>query len=224
MTTLSPSLLPFISELKANNHKDWFTAHKPAYEQELWQFKLFANAVFQGMQAFDQLEDLNVFRIYRDVRFSKDKTPYKTHFSFSMSRATRLRRGGYYLHIEPGGSFIGGGFWAPEPADLRRIRKELAADPHTLRSILAEPAFIALFGTMEGEQLKGVPQGYAKDHPAADLLRFKQYLVIRKFSDEEVLQSGFFEEALRTFRGMHPFFNYMSDVLTTDENGEPLWD
>lgn len=224
MNTLSPALLPYLAQLKANNHKEWFLANKPTYEQERNLFKQFAHTVFQGMQAFDQLEDLNIFRIYRDVRFSRNKTPYKTHFSFSMSRATRLRRGGYYLHIEPGGSFIGGGFWAPEPADLRHIRKELAADPHSLRTILADPTFIDLFGTMQGEQLKGVPQGYAKEHPAADLLRFKQYLVIRNFSDEEVLQSSFFEEAQRTFLGMHPFFNYMSEVLSTDENGEPLWE
>ena len=141
-----------------------------------------------------------------------------------MSRATKRLRGGYYLHIEPGESFIGGGFWAPEPADLKRIRKEIAADAQPLRQILADPLFVETFGAIQGEQLKSAPQGYAKDHPAIDLIRLKQYLVSKKFTDEEVLTASFIETAIQTFQRMRPFFDYMSEVLTTDENGVPIED
>ena len=146
MIQLKSPQLQFLAELKANNNRDWFTANKAWYQQELQHFKRFSEAVLERMNAIDHIEGLNLFRIYRDVRFSKDKSPYKTCFSFSMSRATKRLRGGYYLHIEPGESFIGGGFWAPEPADLKRIRKEIAADAQPLRQILADPLFVETFG------------------------------------------------------------------------------
>ena len=224
MIQLKSTQLQFLAELKTNNNRDWFTANKDWYQQELQHFKRFSEAVLERMNAIDHIEGLNLFRIYRDVRFSKDKSPYKTCFSFSMSRATKRLRGGYYLHIEPGESFIGGGFWAPEPADLKRIRKEIAADAQPLRQILADPLFVETFGAIQGEQLKSAPQGYAKDHPAIDLIRLKQYLVSKKFTDEEVLTASFIETAIQTFQRMRPFFDYMSEVLTTDENGVPIED
>lgn len=224
MAAIQTSLFPFLKALKANNNREWFTAHKTDYQSEYAAFKDFADAIYQRMQSFDVLDELNIFRIYRDVRFSKDKSPYKSHFSFYMRRATRLRRGGYYLHIEPGASFVGGGFWAPEAQDLKRIRQELAADPAPLRAIISDPVFLETFGKLEGEQLKGAPQGFAKDHPAIDLLRYKQFLVMRNFTDAEVLAPQFAEQAVQTFRNMLPFFDYMSEVLTTDANGIPLWD
>lgn len=224
MTQLKPSQFQFLAELKDNNNRDWFSANKARYQKEYQHFKSFSEAVSERMNAIDHIEALNLFRIYRDVRFSKDKSPYKTCFSFSMSRATKWLRGGYYLHVEPGESFIGGGFWNPEPGDLKRIRKEIAADSQTLRQILADPVFVETFGALQGEQLKSAPQGYSKDHPAIDLIRLKQFLVSKKFTDEEVLSASFSEIAIQTFQRMRPFFDYMSEVLTTDENGVPIED
>lgn len=223
MKNLNNSLRTFLVELKANNNRDWFATAKPQYQQEFQAFKAFSNAVLEGMQSFDELEAVKIFRIYRDVRFSANKMPYKSHFSFWIKRAGQMRRGGYYVHIEPGNCFLGGGFWAPETADLKHIRKELAADPDSLRKIIQSANFQNHFGSLEGEQLKSAPQGYAKDHPAIDLLKYKQYLAMKKLPDQTVWSPDFFPTILATFEAMLPFFNYMSEVLSTDENGEPLF-
>jgi uncharacterized protein (TIGR02453 family) len=222
MSQISAATFEFLRELQQNNDRDWFTAHKPRYKAAFDEYKQFGEAVRDQMSHHDNIERLNVFRIYRDVRFSKDKSPYKTHLGAYLSRATKWLRGGYYFHIEPGGSFVGGGFWDPNPADLKRIREEIAADDQPLRQIMADPVFIQTFGTLEGEQLKTAPQGYPKDHPAIDLLRYKQFLVSKQFSDKEVLSASFQEAVVETFRAMRPFFDYMSEVLTTDANGLPI--
>ena len=219
---LTQSLLDFLSTLAQNNHREWFNLNKPVFQKELAHFKLFSDELYLKMESFDLLEGKSVFRIYRDVRFSKDKLPYKTHFSVGITRATKWKRGGYYLHIQPGESFIGGGFWDPEPADVKRIRQELAVDTSTINKITQAPDFEKLFGELQGEKLKTAPQSYSKDHENIEWLKFKQYLLIRKFSDEEVLSKQFMDEAVYTFSQMLPFFDYFSDILTTDENGTPL--
>ena len=222
MTPIPSSTLEFLRELQVNNNREWFNANKPRYQAANDHFKEFAGSLLDEMSHHDNIEALNVFRIYRDVRFSKDKSPYKYNFGASMSRATKWLRGGYYLHIEPGGSFAGGGFWEPNPADLKRIREGIAANPEGLLKILADPTFRKTFGQLEGEQLKTAPQGFPKDHPALDLIRFKQYLISRKFSDKEVLAPSFRDEIVTTFKNMRPFFDYMSEILTTDANGLPI--
>ena len=188
----------------------------------------FAEALISEMSKVDRLVPMtgkkSLFRIYRDVRFSKDKSPYKTYFSGSLKRATEHLRGGYYYHIEPGNSFIGGGFWRPNSADLKRIRQEIAADPDSLRKIIRTKRFKDTFGSLKGDQVKTAPQGYSKDHPAIGLLRYKQYLLIRPFTDVEILDPSFLSKTVKTFKNMRPFFDYMSDVLTTDSNGRPLFD
>jgi uncharacterized protein (TIGR02453 family) len=208
--------------LQANNHRDWFAANKARYQAANDNFKAFAQALQNEMSQYDELESVHLHRIYRDVRFSKDKTPYSNRLSGSFVRATKWRRGGYYFHVEPGDAFAGGGFWAPEAADLKRIRAEIAADPQPLRNILAAAPFVETFGQMEGEQLKSAPAGYPKDHPAIDLLRYKQYLLLHRFTDAQVLAPDFVQQMAHAFRQMIPFFDYMSDVLTTDENGVPI--
>ncbi len=222
MSIIPASTLDFLRELQANNTREWFAAHKPRYQEAYDQFKSFADTVLDKMSHLDNIEALNVFRIYRDVRFSKDKSPYKNHFSASMSRATKWLRGGYYFHVEPGASFVGGGFWEPNSADLKRMREGIAANEQGFRKILADPAFKKTFGQLEGDKLKTAPQGFAKDHPALDLLQHKQFLISRKFSDAEVLSPSFRDDIVTTFRNMRPFFDYMSEILTTDGNGLPL--
>lgn len=228
MSSISKSTLSFLKTLKKNNNREWFTDNKPAFQAENEQFISFAEAVLSEMNKYDNIETISgkksVFRIYRDVRFSKDKTPYKIHFSGSLKRATKLLRGGYYFHIAPNNSFVGGGFWGPNPKDLLRIRKEIAVDASELREIITDKKFISVFGELQGDKVKTSPRGFDKNHPDLDLLQFKQYIISKKFSDKEVLQSDFHLKIVETFNAMRPFFDYMSALLTTDENGIPLYE
>jgi len=209
----------FLKALKKNNERPWFNENKAGNQKEHENFKAFADTLLDKMSHHDEIEKLRVHRIYRDVRFSKNKLPYKSHFSGGMSRASIYLRGGYYFHVEPGNSFVAGGFWAPNSKDLKRIRQEIAADDKPLRKIIKSASFKKHFGELYGETLKTAPRGFAKDHPSVDLLRYKQFLVLHHFTDQEVLSTKFAGELNKAFKAMRPFFNYMSDVLTTDENG-----
>lgn len=226
MSQIKVSNLDFLKLLTANNNREWFSAHKDLYLQELMQMEVFADALLAQMQQHDVLETTSgkksLQRIYRDTRFSKEKTPYKNHWGGNFVRATKYRRGGYYYHIEPGNSFVGGGFWGPNPDDLKRIREDIAFDAEPLRKILAHPKFVQNFGALQGEQLKLMPKGFPANHPDIDLLKYKQFLMIRHFSDQEVLDKDFVTVANETFKAMRPFLDYMSQVLTTDVNGIAL--
>jgi len=220
---LDPSVFAFLKKLGKNNNREWFAENKSKYQKAHELFKVFANALNEEMVKFDNIEKMKLFRIYKDVRFSKDKTPYKTSFSGGFSRATDALRGGYYFHLEPGGrSMVGGGFWQPEPKDLKRIRQEIAMDDKPLRKIINSASFKKYWGQIEGAQVKTAPRGFAKDHPALDLLRYKSYIVTHSFTDKEVTSPGFTKELLKYLKATRPFFNYMSEVLTTDINGVPL--
>lgn len=226
MSGIKKSTITFLQDLKKNNNREWFTENKKTYVTENNHFISFAEDVLQEMIKTDNIETpsgkKSVFRIYRDVRFSKDKTPYKSHFSGSFKRATKELRGGYYFHIEPGNSFVGGGFWGPNPKDLLRIRKEIEADASELKEIISEENFINTFNKLDGEKVKTAPRGFDKNHPDIELLRFKQFVISKKISDQELLDENFSIEVAKIFKAMRPFFNYMSSVLTTDENGVPI--
>lgn len=222
---LPPSVLEFLALVRKNNNRDWFNAHKDRYVTEHERVIAFADALLAEMNKHDHIETptgkKSLHRIYRDTRFSKEKTPYKTSWSGSFRRATKKLRGGYYFHIEPGNSFVVGGFHGPNPQDMKRIRDEIDYDAAPLRKILKSKSFVHTFGILKGEQLKSAPQGFTSAHKDIDLLRYKQFLLIRSFSDKEVLSPGFAKEVSATFRKMRPFFDYMSEVLTTDMNGIP---
>lgn len=224
LTHIPTSTLKFIKDVQKNNNRDWFNKNKPRYQEEIQLFKNFASTLNDEMSKIDHIERHKTHRIYRDTRFSKDKTPYKNHLSGSLVRATAKLRGGYYFHIEPGNSFVAGGFWAPNAPDLKRIREEIAIDDQPLRKILKSASFKKMFGTLEGDKLKTAPRGFEKDHPAVDLLRYKQFVVYRKFTDKEIKDPKFVKEIVKTYKAMHPFFNYMSEVLTTDSNGVSIID
>jgi len=223
LVSIPVSAMDFLKALKKNNNRDWFNERKDLYLQELQHLEIFADALLQLLNTEDVIETpsgkKSLHRIYRDTRFSKEKTPYKTNWSGGFKRATKLRRGGYYFHIEPGNSYIAGGFWAPNAEDLKRIREEIAFDGTPLRKILKAKSFVNSFGNLKGEQIKTTPKGFDANNEAIDLLRYKQFLLIRPFSDREVMVSSFLKEAYATFRHMRPFFDYMSEVLTTDING-----
>lgn len=214
--------LQFLRDLSENNNRPWFQANKARYEAALENMKSFTHALEQALGETDRLDETTLFRIYRDVRFSADKSPYKNHFGIHFSRATKKLRGGYYLHIEPGATFAGGGFWQPNPQDLKRIRDEFATDDQPVRQIISDATFQQYFGTIQGEELKTAPKGYDKDHPAIDLIRKKSFTVHRNFTDAGVLSDSFLREVKLTFEAMRPFFDYMSVVLTTDLNGVSL--
>jgi uncharacterized protein (TIGR02453 family) len=216
----------FLTALKKNNNREWFNAHKNTFLQEQALVEVFAEALLQELSSHDEIETpsgkKSLHRIYRDTRFSADKTPYKTNWSGNFKRATKYRRGGYYFHIEPGNSFIAGGFWGPNPQDLKRVRDDIAFDATPLRKIINSKSFKATFGVLKGEQVKTAPKGFEIDHEAIDLLRYKQFLLIRKFTDKEVLSADFLKAANQAFKAMRPFFDYMSEVLTTSPNGEGM--
>lgn len=228
-TGIPESTIDFLVELGQNNNREWFNENKDRYLAEEEKMREFAEALHSAMSKHDHLEPMSgkeiLFRIYRDTRFSKDKSPYKAHRSGSFKRATARLRGGYYFHIEPGdNSFLAGGFWRPEKEDLDRIRQEIDFDDKPLRKIINQKKFRETFGGFHGEQLKGAPRGYAKDHPAIDLLRNKSFVVIRQFKDKQVTDNSFLTEANNTFKALRPFFDYMSEVLTTDANGRSIID
>lgn len=220
---IQPSSFNFLKKIKDNNNREWFNAHKTEFQAEQDLVEVFVEALLGKLNTHDLIETPSgkkaMHRIYRDTRFSNNKTPYKINWSGGFKRATKHRRGGYYFHIEPGNSFMAGGFWAPESQDLKRVRDDIAFDPAPLRKILRSKPFTSMFKTLQGEQLKTTPKGFEADHGAIDLLRYKQFLLIREFTDKEVLSENFITEADLTFQAMRPFFDYMSDVLTTDVNG-----
>ncbi|MES2140935.1 MAG: DUF2461 domain-containing protein [Bacteroidota bacterium] len=220
---IKSSNLEFLKQLKKNNNRDWFAVHKDRYLLELSQIEAFVDDLLAEMNKHDVIENpsgkKSLQRIYRDTRFSKDKTPYKNNWAGGFKRATKNRRGGYYFHIEPGNTFAAGGFWAPEPKDVKRVRDEFAHDATPLRKILKNKSFINTFGSLEGEQLKTTPKGFDADNAAIDLIRYKQFLLVHKFSDKEVLADDFLKQVNDTFKKMRPFFDYMTEVLTTDVNG-----
>ncbi len=227
MAIIQPATLLFLSELKENNNREWFNTNKKDYLSSRDNLIEFADELLLRMRKHDHIETesgkKSLFRIYKDIRFSTDKSPYKAHMSGSFSRATKLLRGGYYFHIQPGESFIGGGFWDPNPVDLKRIRQEIAENPAELKEIISNKNFIKNFKSLEGEKVKTVPKGYNKDHPEIDLIRHKQYLLIKSFRDQDVLNSEFITEIIESFICMRQFFNYMSGILTTNSNGEALF-
>lgn len=219
MTSISKTTLDFLAALKENNNRDWFAEQKSEFQKEQKKAKDFYNAILEQLKSHDDIEGIKMFRIYRDVRFSLDKTPYKPHFAGSFSRATKKLRGGYYLRIRPGESFLAGGFWEPNKEDLLRIRKEFEIDTAEIRSILSNPSFVANFGKLQGDSLKTAPRNFDKEHPDMDLIKMKQFIVVRNFTDEEVLSPDFLERINESYKAMRPYFNYMSEVLTTDLNG-----
>ncbi len=222
MSTLQPACFEFLKDLAKNNNKAWFEGQKSVFKEHQDHFKTFVQEVKVGMERKDQIEKSKVFRIYRDVRFSKDKTPYKSHLAASFTRMGAERRGGYYLHLKPGESFIAVGFWDPNKEDIFRIRKEFEMDITELEEILSDTRLKKAWGSLQGEQLKTAPKGFDRDHPNIEYLRYKQFIFTRKFTDKEVFSANFEEKVVDSYEAIRPFFDYMSDVLTTNLNGESL--
>lgn len=217
------SALDFFKKLQKNNNREWFTEHKPEFKAIEAEVKTVYNELYNRLNTHDEVDKLKIFRIYRDVRFSKDKTPFKTHFGGSFHRKKPELRGGYYLHIQPNNeSFIATGFWQPNKDDLFRIRKEFEMDASEMRDIMSDANFKAIWGALEGDEVKTAPKGFSKEHENIDLIKKKMYIFTRKFGDNEVLAPDFVDTVEESFKAIRPFFDYMSDVLTTNLNGESI--
>jgi len=219
---LEKSTFRFLQELARNNNRDWFQENKSTYEKA----KENAHAVFENIDAelvkLDDFQKFKMYRIYRDVRFSKDKSPYKNYFSCHYGRLQPQNRGGFYVHLEPGNrSFVGGGFWNPNKEDLLTIRKAIEAEDD-LEKILQAHELKQQVGNLAGENVKTAPKGFDKEHPRIQLLRHKQFLLRRGFSDAEVLDKNFSTNVISVYQAIQPFFYYLTEVLTTDENGESI--
>ena len=220
MAILQKSILSFLDKLKKNNNRDWMMEHKKEYQSNEKILKQFYSSVEASLNITDEISKLKVFRINRDVRFSKNKTPYNVHRSVSFSRAGAHRRGGYYLRIEPGNSAMAGGFFSPEASDLFRIRKEFEVDATEIREILNHKKFKKAFGGFnQAYQVKTAPRNFSKDDKNIDLIKLKNYFVECKFTDKEVLSEDFEKKLMDHYLLLRPLFNYMSEVLTTDLNG-----
>jgi uncharacterized protein (TIGR02453 family) len=221
--TITKETLYFLEKLKKNNDREWFTEHKKKFKQHEGDVKDFYTLVMEYLKVHDQIEKMKMFRIYRDVRFSKDKTPYKSHFAASFSRFGTENRGGYYVRIKPGESFIATGFWGPQKEDLFRIRKEFELDASEIREIINEKSFKKIWGELRGDAVKTAPKGFDREHENIDLIRHKQFIFRRNFTDMEVLSPTFIHEINKSFKAIRPYFDFMSDVLTTNLNGESLF-
>lgn len=217
------NIFDFFKQLENNNNRDWFNEHKTEFKTIEAEVKQTYNVLLEKLNKYDQIEKFKMFRIYRDVRFSKNKLPYKTHFGGSFGRKKPELRGGYYLHIQPNNeSFIATGFWEPNKEDLLRIRREFEQDDQDIRNIINNKKFKSVWGEFVGDELKTAPRDFDKNHPAIDLIKKKQYIFIKKYTDKEVISDAFIDDVNASFKAIRPFFDYMSDVLTTNLNGESI--
>ena len=218
MTHIAPDAIKFLSELRENNERAWFTANKSRYEDARHDLAVFVDNLIGEIAAFDPgvigMEGKDcVFRIYRDTRFAKDKTPYKTNMGAHIvagGRKNEMARAGYYLHLEPGGCFLGGGAHHPPSDWMAAIRRSIERDGDKLRKIAAARDFKKYFGAISGEQIKTAPRGYAKDHPEIDLLRYKSLVAVHEIKDKDVSDPGFLKHAGKVFKAMKPFEDFLN--------------
>lgn len=222
-TTIDTGTISFLRDLSDNNSRDWFNDNRKRYEVARDNWKSFAADLVDAMSHVDLITDHKIWRINRDIRFSHDKTPYNTHLSLGLTRKKPQLRGGYYLRIMGAGSIVAGGFFGPDKDDLKRIRAAIATDDTALRAALADPRLVSTYGSLQGAAVKTAPKGYSKDHPAIDLLRYKQHLLQRQLTLAEVSSPDLIPNLVHDYQAMRPFLDVMTEVLTTDANGIPLY-
>jgi len=213
------TLLHFLTELKENNNKDWFNENRKAYDASKEQMLFFTEIMIQELRKMDQdIPALSakdcLFRIFRDVRFSNDKSPYKTNMgSFIAPGGRKSDLAGYYVHFEPGASFIGGGVWCPAPDVLRAIRMEIYEHPDGFKEVLHDDDFKEYFTEIMGEKLKTAPKGFDKEFEDIDLLRYKSYAFGYSLTDEQVLSADLVELAVSVFRQLSHMNRFLNDAI-----------
>lgn len=212
--------LDFLTALQQHNNKVWLDEHLAAYEAA----KSNAQAVFQHIEEalgqIDTFHALKMYRINNDIRFDKNKPTYKNHFGAILKRKQPQNRGSFYIHIAPDETFIGGGFWGPNKEDLLLIRKAFEYEDNIDR-ILAHPSLQQEFGSLFGNGVKSAPKGFDKTHPRIELIRKQQFLFKKSYPLDLVLSDQFVKTVIADYQLLLPFFEYMTELLTLDGNGEP---
>jgi uncharacterized protein (TIGR02453 family) len=210
----------FLEELAANNNREWFQANKKRYDTAKESVANFMKAILNEVQSFDNsiigIEPKDcIFRINRDVRFSNDKSPYKTNIGGFMAKGGRkAMNAGYYLHIEPGKSFLAGGIYMPPPDKLKLIRNEIYFNPENFKKIIAAPDFKKYFKEIwDEEKLKNPPKDFPKDYPDIDLLKYKNYTVIHSLTDNQLQKADFLNYSVKVFKAMYPLNDYMNKAI-----------
>lgn len=209
--------LEFLTDLADNNNKAWFDANRARYQQARGAFEQLVADVIANFGEIEALGNTTpkecLFRINRDIRFSKDKSPYNSHMSAAIANGGRQSQGrSYYLQIAPSDSFLGGGMYDPSKEALDNVRQHLAQDAAPLRAILSAPSFVQYFGELAGTTLKTAPAGYDKAHPDIALIRYKQFLAIHKLSDADVTSAGLVTHILKVFAAMKPLIVYLEQA------------
>ena len=217
------NILGFLKELKENNNREWFAENKKWFEQVKAEFEEISKHLILEISKFD--EDIKhvdakdcIFRIYRDTRFSHDKTPYKTHFGVFVASAggRKSQRGGYYIHLDPDGCFVGVGVWGPAPNLLKVLRQSVYDNIDELNEIRHSAEFSQYYSEFfQEDKLKTVPQGFPKDFPDADLLKLKHYLVDYRFTDEQVKSPDFLSAMIDVLKCGYPLIRFLN--YTVDE-------
>ncbi|MGC4101221.1 DUF2461 domain-containing protein [Ferruginibacter sp.] len=217
---LQATTLKFLKDLKKNNNRPWFEGHRKQYEATKEDFLAMLEKLIAAMGSFDapiaalKAKDCT-FRINRDVRFSKDKSPYKTNIAGYFNRNGKKANGsGYYLHIEPGGSFAAGGIWMPEPKDLAKIRQEIDYSFDEWKKIMGNSAFKKTFTEgIKGDALVRPPKGYDDSNPAIAFIKQKSFIVTRPFTDAEVQSKNFVKDVAATFKTMKPLIDFLNAAV-----------
>lgn len=211
--------LSFIRELKKNNNTEWFHANRAGYDEARGEFLAFVESLVSEIGLFDtDLGPLDprktLFRINRDIRFSRDKSPYKTNFgAFIIKGGKKTGNAGYYFHLDPEGTFVGGGVYHPETEILKKVRSEIYGNPEEFRDIIMGKSFRNYFGDLYDDRLKTAPKGYPKDFEFIDLLKYKSYIVSRPFDENLVTGNGLLRETIRAFQLMHPMIRFINYAL-----------
>jgi uncharacterized protein (TIGR02453 family) len=212
-------ILNFLKDLQANNNREWFQENKNRYKEVQDRFESYVMLLAAKLHEIDPRVNIDnpkdcTFRIYRDIRFSKNKQPYKDHIGAYIAPGGRKSPfAGYYLHISPGSCFAGGGLYRPEPKILKAVRAEIYTDPEELKSILNTPEFKETFGEIMGERLKTAPQGYPKDWPDIELLRPKSYAVSHALSEEEITSPKLFNTLENIYKTLFPLNEYLNRIV-----------
>lgn len=217
---IDQEIIQFLKDISENNNREWFQEHKSVYQKTHDQFRLFIQDLRSALMTFDEIEKTKVYRFYRDLRFSKDKTPYKTHYAAHFTRKGKFRRGGFYFQVSAQEAMVAGGFWNPHRDDLSYIREGIIAEADLLRKVVESEEVIRRFGGISGGELKTAPRGYDRDHPDIDLLRKKQFLLLRSYPVTAALKPEFHQKVAADFQAMIPVFDVLTDYLIYDGNGE----
>ncbi len=218
---IQAATLKFLKNLKNNNNRQWFEEHCKQYENAKADFLSLVEKLISGIATFDKsignLEAKNcLFRINRDVRFSKNKDPYKSNLAAYFNKEGKKGIGaGYYLHIEPGRSFVAGGIWMPEPAVLAGIRQEIDYNFKEWKKLIDQKNFKKFFpeAVTSEEVLVRPPKGYDENNPAIEFLKMKSFIVSKSYADSDLLKKNFIKEITKTFNAMKPLIDFINTSL-----------